>query len=368
MLDDELDDDRVPDGRGGRNDGDDEDPGGPPPIPSLDDDRLLALELVRATEAAAIASARFLGRGDDDEVDGAATDAMRPVLGTIQMRGVVVIGEGEKDDSPMIYAGERIGSGQGPLVDVAIDPVDGAGLTAKGLPNAISVVALADRGAMYDPGPCVYMDKVVVGPDLVDVVDIKAPVEDTVRAIAKARGADVGDVTVALLDRPRHEDVARRLRTAGARIRFLLDGDLVGALLALTDESEIDMALGIGGAPEGVIAACAVKCLGGAIYGRLAPRSTTEARQARDLGLRPDDVLTTDDLVRGNNAYLVATGVTGSELLRGVRFARDTAITHSLAVRSASGAIRTIETKHRLSTSTLVPSETISSPTDPDRA
>lgn len=327
-----------------------------PRIPSLDDDRILALELVRATEAAAIACARFLGRGDDNEVDGAATDAMRPVLGTIPMRGVVVIGEGEKDESPMIYAGERIGSGQGPLVDVAIDPIDGAGLTAKGLPNAISVIALADRGAMFDPGPCVYMDKVVVGPELADVLDIAAPVEDTVRAIARTRGVDVRDVTVALLDRPRHADLARRIRSTGARIMFLLDGDLVGALLALTDESEIDLAVGIGGAPEGVIAACAVKCLGGAIYGKLAPRTTGEARQARDLGLHPDAILTTDDLVKGNNAYLVATGVTSGELLRGVRFARDTAITQTLSMRSSSGAIRTIETKHRLSTSMLLPS------------
>ena len=353
MLDDDLDHDLDRD-RNPTTDPDDDAPRGPQ-IPSLDDDRILALELVRATEAAAIASARFLGRGDEDEVDGAATDAMRPVLGTIQMRGVVVIGEGEKDDSPMIYAAEHIGSGQGPLVDIAVDPIDGAGLTAKGLPNAISVIALADRGSMYDPGPCVYMDKVVVGPSLVDVVDVGAPIEETVRAIARSRGEDAGDVTVALLDRPRHEDLARRIRATGARIMFLLDGDLVGALLALTDESEIDMALGIGGAPEGVIAACAVKCLGGAIYGKLAPRNPTEARQARDLGLRPDHVMTTDELVRGRNAYLVATGVTGSELLRGVRFSRDTAVTHSLSMRSSSGAVRTIETKHRLSTSMLVP-------------
>ncbi len=354
MLDDSLDQEPTDPDR-------DPDPDDPPTIPSLDDDRILALELVRATEAAAIAAARFLGRGDDDEVDGAATDAMRPVLGTIPMRGVVVIGEGEKDDSPMIYAGEHIGSGQGPLVDVAVDPIDGAGLTAKGLPNAISVIALADRGSMYDPGPCVYMDKVVVGPGLIDVVDVHAPVEDTIRAIAKARGVDVRDVTIALLDRPRHQELVKRIRVAGARIMFLLDGDLVGALLALTEESEIDLALGIGGAPEGVIAACAVKCLGGAIYGKLAPRTDAEARQARDLGLRPDEVLATDDLVHGNNAYLVATGVTSGELLRGVRFARDTAITQTLAMRSSSGAVRTIETKHRLSTSQLVP------PDAPDR-
>ena len=329
----------------------------PPPAPSLDDDRILALELVRATEAAAMAAARFLGRGDEDEVDGAAVDAIRPVLGTIRMRGVIVIGEGEKDDAPMLYAGEHVGSGKGPLVDIAIDPVDGAGLTAKSLPNAMSVIAMSDRGAMFDPGPCVYMDKLVVGPDLVDAVDFEAPIESTLETIARARGVGTGDVTVALLDRPRHQDLVARIRSVGSRIKFLIDGDVAGALMAVQPESEVDLMVGIGGTPEGVIAACAVRCLGGAIYGRLTPRSDTEARQARSLGHNLQKVLTTTDLVRGNNAYFVATGVTDGEVLRGVRYSADLAVTQSLSMRSSSGAVRTIETKHRLSTSTLIPQQ-----------
>jgi fructose-1,6-bisphosphatase II len=327
----------------------------PPPAGSLDEDRILALELVRATEAAAIASARFLGRGVDDEVDGAAVDAIRPVLGTIPMRGVIVIGEGENDDTPMLYPGEHVGSGQGPLVDIAIDPIDGAGLTAKSLPNAMSVIALADRGAMLDPGPCLYMDKLVVGPDLADVVDYAAPIEATLQAIARARSVGTGEVTVALLDRPRHAELVHRIRTVGARIKLLIDGDVAGALMAIQPESEVDLLVGVGGTPEGVIAACAVRCLGGAMFGRLTPRSDAEARRARDTGHRLDRVLTTTDLVHGRNAYFVATGVTDGELLRGVRFASDLAVTQSLSMRSSSGAVRTIDTKHRLSTSTLLP-------------
>jgi fructose-1,6-bisphosphatase II len=323
--------------------------------PSLDDDRILALELVRATEAAAIASARFLGRGDELEVDGAAVDAMRPVLGTIPMRGVIVIGEGEKDDAPMLYAGEHCGTGRGPLVDIAIDPVDGAGLTAKSLPNALSVIALADRGAMFDPGPCVYMVKLVVGPELVDAVDFNAPIESTLATVARVRGVGIADVTVALLDRPRHEQLVAQIRAAGARIKFLIDGDVAGALMAVQPDSEVDLLVGIGGTPEGVIAACAVRCIGGAIYGKLHPRNDAERRQARDLGHSLDKVLTTTDLVRGNNAYFVATGITDGEVLRGVRFAKDLAVTQTLSMRSSSGAIRTIDTKHRLSTSTLIP-------------
>ncbi|MET0966628.1 MAG: class II fructose-bisphosphatase [Nakamurella sp.] len=321
----------------------------------LDDDRILALELVRATEAAAMAAARFLGRGDEDEVDGAAVDAIRPVLGTIPMRGVIVIGEGEKDDAPMLYAGEHCGAGTGPLVDIAVDPVDGAGLTAKSLPNALSLIALADRGAMFDPGPCVYMDKLIVGPDLVEAVDFGAPIEDTLRTIARVRGINVGDVTVALLDRPRHQDLVRRIRVVGARIKLLIDGDVAGALMAVQPDSEVDVLVGIGGTPEGVIAACAIRSLGGAIYGRLHPRSDLEARQARAEGHQLDRVLTTFDLVKGNNAYFVATGITDGEVLRGVRYAPNLAVTQSLSMRSSSGAVRTIETKHRLSTSTLIP-------------
>ncbi len=325
------------------------------PADNLDDDRILALELVRATEAAAMAAARFLGRGDEDEVDGAAVDAIRPVLGTIPMRGVIVIGEGENDDTPMLYAGEHVGSGRGPLVDIAIDPVDGAGLTAKSLPNAMSLIAVADRGAMFDPGPCVYMDKLVVGPDLVDAVDYAAPIEDTLATIAKIRGITVADVTVALLDRPRHQELVARIRTVGARIKLLIDGDLAGALMAVQPESEVDLLVGIGGSPEGVIAACAIRSLGGAIYGRLYARNEAEQRQARGLGHQLDRVLSTTDLVRGNNVYFVATGVTDGEVLRGVRYYQDQAVTQSLSMRSSSGAVRTIETKHRLSTSTLIP-------------
>ncbi|HEY4994444.1 MAG TPA: class II fructose-bisphosphatase [Nakamurella sp.] len=321
----------------------------------LDDDRILALELVRATEAAAMAAARFLGRGDENEVDGAAVDAMRPVLGTIPMRGVIVIGEGEKDDAPMLYAGEHCGSGRGPLVDIAIDPVDGAGLTAKSLPNAMAVIAIADRGAMFDPGPCVYMDKLIVGPALVDAVDFAAPIESTLATIARTLGVEVGDVTVALLDRPRHAELVHRIRSVGARIKFLIDGDVAGALMAVQPESEVDVLVGIGGTPEGVMAACAVRCLGGAMFGRLTPRNETESREARNMGHRLDTVLTTTDLVRGANAYFVATGITDGEVLRGVRYASDTAFTQTLSMRSSSGAVRTIDTKHRLSTSTLIP-------------
>ena len=347
--------------RGGPDDRDDEPRD--PATNALDDDRILALELVRATEAAAMAAARLLGRGNEDEVDGAAVDAIRPVLGTIPMRGVIVIGEGANDDTPMLYAGEHVGSGRGPLVDIAVDPVDGAGLTAKSLPNAMSLIALADRGAMYDPGPCLYMDKLVIGPDLVDAVDFAAPIEDTLATIARVRGGNVEDVTVALLDRPRHAELVGRIRAVGARIQLLIDGDLAGSLMAVQPESEVDVLVGIGGSPEGVIAACAIRSLGGAIYGRLYARNDAEKRQARQLGHSLERVLCTTDLVRGNNAYFVATGITDGEVLRGVRFSQDQAITQSLSMRSSSGAVRTIETRHRLSTSTLVPSMRSQPPT-----
>ena len=345
---------------GGPDDRHDETRGGT--ADALDDDRILALELVRATEAAAMAAARLLGRGNAEEVDGAAVDAIRPVLGTIPMRGVIVIGEGANDDTPMLYAGEHVGSGRGPLVDIAVDPVDGAGLTAKSLPNAMSLIALADRGAMYDPGPCLYMDKLVIGPDLVDEVDFAAPIEDTLATIARVRGENVEDVTVALLDRPRHAELVSRIRAVGARIQLLIDGDLAGSLMAVQPESEVDLLVGIGGSPEGVIAACAIRSLGGAIYGRLYARNDAEKRQARQLGHSLERVLCTTDLVRGNNAYFVATGITDGEVLRGVRFSQDQAITQSLSMRSSSGAVRTIETRHRLSTSTLVPSIRSQSP------
>ena len=241
-------------------------------------DRNLALELVRATEAAAIGGARHLGRGDKEAVDQAAVDAMRPVLGQIAMDGVVVIGEGEKDNAPMLYNGERVGSGSPPQVDIAVDPVDGTTLTAKSLPNAIAVVALAERGTMFDPGPCVYMEKLAVGRDAAAVVDFEAPIEENLRRIAQAKGSDVTELTVCILDRPRHEEeLVGRVRATGARIKFLLDGDVAGAIMAAREETGVDVAVGIGGTPEGVITACALKCLGGAMYGRLWPRNDERA-------------------------------------------------------------------------------------------
>jgi len=318
-------------------------------------DRNLALELVRATEAAAIAASRYLGRGDKEQVDQAAVDAMRPVLGTISMRGTVVIGEGEKDEAPMLYNGERLGDGTGPEVDFAVDPVDGTTLTAKSLPNALSIVAVAERHTMFDPGPCVYMDKLAVAGDLADIVDFTAPVETNLQRIATHRGLAVEDLTVCILDRPRHEeDLVKRVRSVGSRIKFLLDGDVAGAIMAAQPEAGVDVLIGIGGTPEGVLAACALKCLGGAFFGRLHPRNEEERRQAEDAGYDLDQVLTTDDMVRSDNVFVAATGVTDGELLRGVRFSPDIATTHSLSMRSLSGAVRMIETRHRISTSNLV--------------
>ena len=315
-----------------------------------DPDRNLALELVRATEAAAIGGARHLGRGDKEAVDQAAVDAMRPVLGQIAMDGVVVIGEGEKDNAPMLYNGERVGNGSPPQVDIAVDPVDGTTLTARSLPNAIAVVALSERGTMFDPGPCVYMEKLVVGPEAAGVVDFLAPLGDNLIAVAKAKGVIVGDLTVCILDRPRHEEeLVGRVRATGARIKFLLDGDVAGAIMAAREDTGIDVAVGIGGTPEGVITACALKCLDGAMYGRLWPRNDTERQAALDAGYDLDKVLTIDDLVRGNNVFFAATGVTDGELLRGVRFDRQGALTQSLSMRSKSGTSRQIDARHQLS-------------------
>ena len=319
-------------------------------------DRNLALELVRATEAAALAASRHLGRGDKEIVDQAAVDAMRPVLNTISMRGTVVIGEGEKDEAPMLYNGEDVGDGTGPEVDFAVDPVDGTTLTAKSLPNALAIVAVSERHTMFDPGPCVYMEKIACAGDLGDVVDLTDPVETTLAHIAKARGVPVPELTVCILDRPRHEaDLVRRVREAGSRIKFLLDGDVAGAIMAATPDTNVDLMIGIGGTPEGVLAACALKCLGGTFYGKLYPRNDDERRQALDAGYDLDKVLTLDDMVRSNNVFVAATGVTDGELLRGVRFSPDQATTHSLSMRSLSGAVRLIETRHRISTSNLVP-------------
>jgi len=318
-------------------------------------DRNLALDLVRATEAAAIAAGRFLGRGDKEQVDQAAVDAMRPVLGSVSMRGTVVIGEGEKDQAPMLYNGEQLGDGTGPEVDIAVDPVDGTTLTAKSLPNALAIVAVAERGTMFDPGPCVYMEKLAVGADLADVVDFEAPIEVNLERIAAARDVEVRDLTVCVLDRPRHEEeLVKRVREANARIKFLLDGDVAGAIMAAQPDTGVDVMVGIGGTPEGVLTACALKCLGGAFFGRLYPRDERERREAMDAGYDLDRVLTTDDMVSGRNIFVALTGVTDGELLRGVRYSHDTATTYSLSMRSLSGAVRFIETRHRLSTSNLV--------------
>ena len=317
-------------------------------------DRNLALELVRVTEAAAMAAARKMGYGDKELVDQAAVDAMRAVLGSVSMTGVVVIGEGEKDNAPMLYNGEEIGNGTPPQVDIAVDPVDGTSLTAKSMPNAIAVVALSDRGTMFDPGPCVYMEKLVVGREGAGVVDFEAPMGDNLRALAKAKGGEVPDITVCLLDRPRHEGIVAEVREAGARIKLIPDGDVAGAIMAARDGTGVDVLVGIGGTPEGVIAACALKCLDGALFGRLWPRDDGERRRALDAGYDLDRVLTIDDLVAGENVFFAATGVTDGELLRGVRFEHQEVVTQSLSMRSKSGAVRLVETRHQLGRSNLI--------------
>jgi fructose-1,6-bisphosphatase II len=312
-------------------------------------DRNLALELVRVTEAAAMAAARKMGFGDKATVDQAAVDAMRQVLGSVPMTGVVVIGEGEKDNAPMLYNGEEIGDGTPPEVDIAVDPVDGTTLTAKGMPNALSVVALSDRGTMFDPGPVVYMEKLVVGPEAAGAVTFEAPLADNLRAVAKAKGADVADLTVCILDRPRHEELVGQIRAAGARVKFISDGDVAGAIMAAREGTGVDLLVGIGGTPEGVITACALKCLDAAMFGKLWPRDDEERRAALDQGYDLDKVLTTDDLVAGDNVFFAATGVTDGELLRGVRFDRRGALTQSLSMRSKSGTSRQIDARHQLS-------------------
>ncbi len=311
-------------------------------------DRNLALELVRVTEAAAMAAGRWVGRGDKNGADGAAVNAMRTLIGTVGMNGVVVIGEGEKDNAPMLYNGEQVGAGDGPECDVAVDPVDGTTLVAKGMNNGIAVMAVSARNSMYDPSAVFYMEKLVVGPEAADVVDIRLPVAENIRRVAKAKGSTVDDVTVVLLDRPRHEGLAMQIRATGARIKFISDGDVAGALEAARPDTGLDMLLGIGGTPEGIIAACAMKCLGGKIQGRLWPTDDDERQKAIDAGHDLDRVLDTDDLVSGDDCFFVATGITDGELLRGVRYGRSTARTHSLVMRSRSGTIRSIESVHQL--------------------
>ena len=311
-------------------------------------DRNLALELVRVTEAAAMAAGRWVGRGDKNGADGVAVNAMRTMISSIGMRGTVVIGEGEKDDAPMLYNGEEVGDGTGPECDVAVDPIDGTTLTAKGMSDAVAVLAVSPRGSMYDPSAVFYMEKLVVGPEAADVVDIRAPAADNVRAVARAKGRAPEDVTVVVLDRPRHEALTAEIRSTGARIKLIVDGDVAGAISAARSESGIDLLLGIGGTPEGIITACAMKCMGGVIQGRLWPQDDAERRRALDAGHDLDRVLHTDDLVTGDDCFFVATGITDGDLMRGVRYTGGGATTHSLVMRSRSGTIRSITSEHQL--------------------
>jgi fructose-1,6-bisphosphatase II len=318
-------------------------------VPSEAPDRNLALELVRVTEAAAMAAGRWVGRGDKNGADGAAVRAMRTLVSTVSMNGVVVIGEGEKDEAPMLFNGERVGDGTGPECDIAVDPIDGTTLTAKGMTNAIAVLAAADRGTMFDPSAVFYMDKLVTGPEAADFVDIDAPVSVNIRRVAKAKQSAPDDVTVVILDRPRHEGIIKEIREAGARIKLISDGDVAGSILALREGTGVDLLLGVGGTPEGIISACAVKCLGGTIQGKLWPKDDAERQRAVDAGHDLDRVLTTDDLVSGENVFFVATGITDGELLRGVRYRSETATTDSIVMRSKSGTVRRIDSVHRLS-------------------
>jgi fructose-1,6-bisphosphatase II len=311
-------------------------------------DRNLALELVRVTEAAAMAAGRWVGRGDKNGGDGAAVDAMRTLIGTVSMRGTVVIGEGEKDAAPMLYNGEQVGDGTGPLCDVAVDPIDGTTLMAKGMPNALAVIAVAERGSMFDPSAVFYMEKIATGAEAAEAVDITVPVTENVRRVAKAKRGQPEDVTVCILDRPRHHQLVEEVRAAGARIKFITDGDVAGAISAARPGTGVDLLIGIGGTPEGIIAAAALRCMGGVIQGRLWPRDDEERQKAIDAGHDLDRVLTTHDLVSGEDIFFCATGVTDGELVRGVRYYADSVQTESIVMRSKSGTIRTVNSLHQL--------------------
>ncbi len=311
-------------------------------------DRNLALDLVRVTEAGALAAGRWVGRGDKNGADGVAVNAMRSLINTVTMRGVVVIGEGEKDDAPMLFNGEEVGDGSGPECDVAVDPIDGTTLTAKSMPNAVSVMAVAPRGSMYDPSAVFYMEKLVTGPEAADVVDIRLPIGENIRAVAKAKGVTNSDVTVCVLDRPRHDQLVEDIRATGARIKFISDGDVAGAITAARPGTGVDLLVGIGGTPEGIIAACAMKCVDGVIQGRLWPTDDDERQRAIDAGHDLDRVLYTDDLVTADDCFFVATGITDGELMQGVRYLPGRAVTESIVMRSRSGTIRKITSEHRL--------------------
>jgi fructose-1,6-bisphosphatase II len=312
-------------------------------------DRNLALELVRVTEAGAMAAGRWVGRGDKEGGDGAAVDAMRELVNTVSMRGVVVIGEGEKDNAPMLYNGEEVGNGDGPDCDFAVDPIDGTTLMSKGLANAISVLAVSERGTMFDPSAVFYMNKIAVGPEAVDAIDITAPIGENIRRVAKAKNVSVSDLTVCILDRPRHKQLIADVRAAGARCRLISDGDVAGAISACRPNTSTDLLVGIGGTPEGIIAAAAIRCMGGEIQGQLAPKDDEERQKAIDAGYDLDQVLSTEDLVSGENVFFCATGVTDGDLLNGVHYYSGGCTTHSIVMRSKSGTVRIIEAYHRLS-------------------
>jgi fructose-1,6-bisphosphatase II len=309
-------------------------------------DRNLALELVRVTEAAALGAGRWIGRGDKEAADQAAVDGMRAILDTVSMDGVVVIGEGEKDEAPMLFNGEEVGDGHGPAVDVAVDPLEGTRLTAKGQPNAIAVIALAERGTMFYPGAAVYMDKIATGPEAIEVVDIDAPPRENVERVARAKGMRPSEVSVIVLERDRHEALIDELRETGAKVHLIPDGDVAPAIAAARPQTGVDLLMGIGGTPEGVIAAAALKCVGGGVQGKLWPRNAEERQALLDAGFDLDRVLTTDDLVSGEDVFVAATGVTTGALLRGVRYLPGGAVTDSIVMRSRSGTVRRIEATH----------------------
>jgi fructose-1,6-bisphosphatase II len=311
-------------------------------------DRNLAMDLVRATESACLAAARWVGRGDKNRADHAAVEAMRLSLSTVAMDGVVVIGEGEKDDAPMLYNGESVGDGSAPEVDVAVDPIDGTTLTAQGKTNALSVIAVSDRGSMLDPGPSFYMQKIAVGPDAVGSIDITATATQNLRWIAKAKGEEVRDLTVVILDRPRHADLIDEIRASGCRIRLITDGDVYGSVATCWPDAGADALFGIGGTPEGVVSAAAMKAMGGEIQARFSPQSDEERTAMIDAGFDLDRVLTQDDLITSDNCFFAATGLTDGALLRGVRFDKQGARTQSLVMRSRSGTVRMIDAQHRV--------------------
>ena len=318
--------------------------------------RNLALDLVRVTEAAALAAGRYMGRGDKNSADAAAVDAMRLLLNQIEMDGVIVIGEGEKDKAPMLYNGEHLGTGVPPHVDIAVDPIDGTRPLAFGLPNAIATVALAPHNAFFDPGPFLYMDKIAVGPEAKDVIDIEAPVDVNLKKIAHAKGVDVDNLTVVILDRPRHERLIHEVRKTGARISLIPDGDVAGALMTSIPGTGIDVLLGVGGTPEGVIAAAALRCTGGNIMGKLYARNNSELERAAELGIDINKVLTIEDLVSSDNVFFAATGITRGNLLEGVSYFQDGAKTDSLVMRGLTGTVRRIIATHSLKKLDLISS------------